>query len=129
MTTVSTSDTGKSVMEDATIKVAVNYLSYIGAEKAILFGKALIIDLFKFFKMILNALVVLGVLGFSRAIYGGDVGHWLISPATGQQPMQKFSEWDRPWHGSTLAFWFGIWPIAAKIVLFLVCGWIVDAHC
>ena len=50
VTAISTSDTGKPTAKDATIKVAVNYLSYIGAEKAILFGKALIIDLFKFFR-------------------------------------------------------------------------------
>ena len=34
-------------MEDATIKIAVNNLSHLGAEKSILPGKALIIDLFK----------------------------------------------------------------------------------
>ena len=51
MTTVIASDSGKSIVEDATIKVAVNYLSYIGAEKAILPGKALIIDLFKSFEI------------------------------------------------------------------------------
>jgi len=116
-------------VQDATIEVAVNYLPHIRPKKTVLLGKALVIDLFKFFKVILNALIILRILGFSRAIYGGDVGHRLISPATGQQPMQKFSEWERPWHGSTLAFWFGIWPIAAKIVLFFVCGWTVGAHC
>ena len=60
----------------------------IRAEKAILPGKALIIDLFKLFKMILNTLIVLRVLRFSRAIYRKDVGHGLISPGIGQQHMQ-----------------------------------------
>ena len=55
-------------MEDATIQIAVNNLSHIRAEKAILLGKTLIIDLLKSLKMILNTLVVLGVLRFSRAI-------------------------------------------------------------
>lgn len=77
MTTVTASHSSKAVVEDATIKVAVNYLSYIWAEKAIQTGKALIIDLFKFFKMILNTLIVLRVLRFSRAIYRRDVGHGL----------------------------------------------------
>lgn len=84
------------------------------AEKARLPGKALFIDLFKSFKMVFNTLVILRILWLSRMIYERDVRHWLFSPATGQKPMQKFSEWERPWHGSTLAFWFGIWPIAAK---------------
>ena len=77
----------KAVVEDATIKVAVNYLSYIGPKKTVLLGKTLIIDLLKSLKMILNTLVVLGVLRFSRAIYGGSVGHGLISPGIGQQHM------------------------------------------
>jgi hypothetical protein len=51
MATVSTSDTGKSVMEDATIKVAVYYLSYIGPKKTVLLGKTLIIDLLKSLKI------------------------------------------------------------------------------
>jgi hypothetical protein len=121
--TVSTSDTGKSVMEDATIKIAVNNFSHIGAEKAVLPGKALIIDLFKSFEMILNTPVILRILWLSRMIYGRGVGHWLFSPATGKKPMQKFSEWDRPWHGSTLAMCLCIWAVGVKIVLSLVSGW------
>jgi hypothetical protein len=46
-------------MNDAAIEVAVNNLSHIGPEKAILLGKALIIDLFQRFKIILNTLVIL----------------------------------------------------------------------
>jgi len=38
-------NTGKAVMEDATIEVAIDNLSDIGPKKAILLGKALIIDL------------------------------------------------------------------------------------
>ena len=110
-------------MEDATIKITVNDLFHIGSEKAILLSKTLIIDPLKFFKVILNALIILRFLGFSRAIYGGDVGHWLFSPATGKKPMHKFSEWDRPWHGSTVAMCLCIWAVGVKIVLYLVSGW------
>jgi hypothetical protein len=123
MTTVTAPHSSKAVVEDAAFKVAVNYLSYIGAEKAILPGKALVIDLFKSFEMILNTPVILRILWLSRMIYGRGVGHWLFSPATGKKPMQKFSEWDRPWHGSTLAMCLCIWAVGVKIVLSLVSGW------
>jgi hypothetical protein len=59
VTAIPAFDTGKAIMKDPTIKIAVNDLSHIGPEKAILLGKTLIIDLFKFFKMIFNTLIVL----------------------------------------------------------------------
>ena len=37
-------------MQDAAIKIAVNHLSDVGPEKAILFGKAIIVNLFQRFK-------------------------------------------------------------------------------
>ena len=49
--------------------IAVNNFSHIGAEKAVLPGKALIIDLFKSFEMILNTPVILRILWLSRMIY------------------------------------------------------------
>jgi len=55
-------------MEDATVKIAINDLSHIGPEKAILLGKALIVDLFQGFKMIFNALVILRILRLARTI-------------------------------------------------------------
>jgi len=52
-------NTGKAVMEDATIEVAIDNLSDIGPKKAILLGKALIIDLLQRLKVILNTLIIL----------------------------------------------------------------------
>jgi len=46
-------------VEDATVKIAINDLSHIGPEKAILLGKTLIIDLFKRLKVVFNALIIL----------------------------------------------------------------------
>jgi hypothetical protein len=52
-------NTGKAIMEDATVKISVNNLPHIRPEKAILLGKALITDLFQRFKIVVNALVIL----------------------------------------------------------------------
>ncbi len=70
MSTISTFHPCTAIVQDTAIKIAVNDLSHIGPKKAILLSKTLIIDLLKCLKMILNTLVVLGVLRFSRAIYG-----------------------------------------------------------
>jgi hypothetical protein len=77
MAAIFASNPGEAVMEDAAIKIAVDHLLHIGAEEAVLGGKALVIDLLKFLKVILNALVILGILWLPRVIYGGDVGHTL----------------------------------------------------
>lgn len=45
MTTITTPDTCKAMMQDTAIKISINDLSYIGAKKTILLGKALIVDL------------------------------------------------------------------------------------
>jgi hypothetical protein len=55
-------------VEDAAIQIAVDHLFHIGTEETVLGGKALVIDLLKFLKMILNAMVILGVPRFPRAI-------------------------------------------------------------
>jgi len=47
MAAILASDPGKSIMGVTTIKIAVNNLSHIRPEKAILLLKALVIDLFK----------------------------------------------------------------------------------
>jgi hypothetical protein len=52
MATVFTSDTGKSIVRNSTVKIAVNHLSQISPEKAMLSFKALLIELFECFKMI-----------------------------------------------------------------------------
>lgn len=50
MSTVLTSYSCKSVMQDTAIKITIDNLSHIRPEKAILSFKALFIDLFKCFK-------------------------------------------------------------------------------
>ena len=54
---------------------SVDHLFHISARETVLGGKALVIDLLKFLKMILNALVIFRLLGLSRSVNGGDVGH------------------------------------------------------
>lgn len=68
----------KAIVQDATIKIAVNNMFHIGPEKAILLGKALIVDLFQRFKAVLNALIILRVLWFARLVYRRHVGHGLF---------------------------------------------------
>jgi hypothetical protein len=48
----------KSVVQDTTVKVAVNDMLNIGPEKTILPHKALIINLFKCLKIIFNASII-----------------------------------------------------------------------
>jgi len=66
---------GETIVEDAAIKIAVDHLFHIGTEETVLGGKALVIDLLKFLKVILYASVILGVLRFARAVYGRKVRH------------------------------------------------------
>ena len=68
MATVLALDAGKTIVENAAIKIAVDHLFHISTEETVLGSKALVIDLLKFLKMILNALVILGVPRFPRAI-------------------------------------------------------------
>jgi hypothetical protein len=57
--TFTTFDPCKAIVQDAAIKIAINNLFHIGPKKAILLGKALIIDLLQCLKMILNTLIIL----------------------------------------------------------------------
>ena len=66
---VLTSYTGKAIMEDAAIKIAINDLTDIRTEKSILPGKTIIVDLPKFFKMTLNTLLVRCALGIALLVY------------------------------------------------------------
>jgi len=47
VTTLSTPDPYQSVVQDSTIEITIDYLFHIGAEKAILFGKIIVISLLK----------------------------------------------------------------------------------
>jgi len=58
VTTVIAFNTSKSIMRVTTIKIAVNNLSHIRPEKALLPFKALFIDLFKCLKMVFNTAII-----------------------------------------------------------------------
>lgn len=58
MTAVVAFNTSKSIMRVTTIKIAVNHLSHISPEKAILSFKALLICLLKSIKMISNTTII-----------------------------------------------------------------------
>ena len=75
MSTFSTFHPCKAIVQDAAIKIAIDNLSHIGPEKAILLGKTLVIDLLKRLEMVFNTLIILRFLWLSRAIYRRDVGH------------------------------------------------------
>jgi hypothetical protein len=66
--------------------IAVNDLPHVGPKKAILFGKAIIVNLFQRFKMVLNALVVLRFLGFAGLVNRESQGNFALlsvhSPTT-----------------------------------------------
>jgi hypothetical protein len=64
MTTVFAFDAGETIVQDAAIKITIDDLTRINTEEAVLSGEALIIDLLKFLKVILNAPVILGILRF-----------------------------------------------------------------
>jgi len=64
MTTVFAFDAGETIVQYAAIKITIDDLTRINTEEAVLSGEALIIDLLKFLKVILNAPVILGILRF-----------------------------------------------------------------
>jgi hypothetical protein len=75
MAAVFASDPGEAVVENAAIEVTADDHFDIRTKKDILFGKTIVVNLFKSLKMILNTPIVLGFLWLSRAIYGRDIGH------------------------------------------------------
>jgi hypothetical protein len=58
MAAVSTFHTSKAIVQDTAIKIAINHLSHIRPEKAILSFKLFLIDLLKSLKMIFNTAIV-----------------------------------------------------------------------
>ena len=70
MATVLAFDAGKTIVEDAAIKIAVDHLFYISTEEAVVGGEPLVLDLLKFLKVIFNAPVRLFE-GYSQK-YGGN---------------------------------------------------------
>jgi hypothetical protein len=69
------SDTGEAVVQDASIEITVNHPFDMGTKKTILFGKTVVIDLFKSLKMIFTTLIILRFLWLSGAIFRRDVRH------------------------------------------------------
>jgi hypothetical protein len=82
---------GETIVEDAAIKIAVDHLFHISTEETALGCKAFVIDLLKFLKMILNALVRKRVRGL-RTKCGAktrDIGQgaaWPPGPQPGEGP-------------------------------------------
>ena len=73
-----TFDPCKTVVQDAAVKIPINDLLHIGPQKSILFGKAIIIDPFKFFEMVFNTLIILRILRLARSENSRCVGHVLV---------------------------------------------------
>jgi hypothetical protein len=75
---VSTFDTSKAIVQDTAIKIAIDHLSHIRSEKAILPFKALFIDLFKSLKMVFDTPVIGGIPRIARPVDRRNVGHGLL---------------------------------------------------
>ena len=71
-------DASEPIVEHAAIKIAVYHLFYMRAEEAVLGGEALVIDLLKSLKVILDALVIQGILRFAGAVYERNVWRRLL---------------------------------------------------
>jgi len=78
MAAFSTLDPCEAVMQDAAVQVSIDDLLYVGSQKSILFGKAIIIDPFKFFKMVFNALIILRILRLARFVNSRCIRHVLV---------------------------------------------------
>ena len=68
MTTVLTTDTGKGIAKDATVKEMVGHLSDIRPEKAVFCCKLIVIDLLQRVKVILNTLIILQLLRLAGSV-------------------------------------------------------------
>ena len=75
VTTLFTPDPSKAVMQDTAVKEAVDHLLHIWPKEPVLPGEALLINLFQFFKVFLNTLIIGGILRFSRLVDRRRVGH------------------------------------------------------
>ena len=82
MAVLSTSDPGKAIAQNATVQIAVDHGAQIGTVKPIGPLNALLIDLFKFLKMILNTLVMGRILRPAKTV--GTVFRSPFTPLLGQ---------------------------------------------
>ena len=85
MAAVFASDPGESVMENAAIEITVNDHFDIRTKKTILLGKTVVVNLFKYLKMILNTLIIQRLLWLARSIYRRNVGHDRFSFKSGSR--------------------------------------------
>jgi hypothetical protein len=68
MTTVIAADPCKSAMQIAALQIAVNHIHHIGAPKTAAGCETVIPYVLEFFKVVLNALKIIAVLGIAGAI-------------------------------------------------------------
>ena len=69
-------------MQDAAVQISIDDLLYVGSQKSILFGKAIIPAAagFKFFEMVFNTLIILRILRLAGSVNPapGGIGHVLV---------------------------------------------------
>ena len=75
MATISALDPGKAVVQIATVKIPIDDLFHIWAEKAILPRKPILIHVRKGLEMILNAAVVRRIVRIARLVNRGRIQH------------------------------------------------------
>ena len=75
MTAVFALDPSKAVEEIAAIQIALHNLFDMRAKETVYFFKTIFIDLLQGFKVVFNAVIVRGLFGISRTIYGCRYRH------------------------------------------------------
>lgn len=75
MVTIPALDPGKAAVQIATVKIPIDDLFHIWAEKAILPRKPILIHLLKGLAMILNAAVVRRIMRIARMVKRGRIQH------------------------------------------------------
>ena len=75
MATILAFDSGKTVVQITTVKILIDDLFHIWAEKAVLPRKPILIHLLKGLEMILNAAVVRRIMRIARMVNRGRIQH------------------------------------------------------
>jgi hypothetical protein len=79
MAAIGASDTGKAVVEVAAVQIPIDHLPKVGPKEAVLFFKALLVDLLKRLKVVSNTLIIRRIVRISRPVNRAWLGHG-ISP-------------------------------------------------
>jgi len=97
MVTILAFNTGKAVVENAAVKISVDNLPHIRPEKAILLGKALIVDLFQLFKIgnISKVRVQSHFLGIMIHSYRSRVQKFRVHGLPKSEPLISEFKWRR----------------------------------